>query len=71
MAKCQLIAGCLFFNDKMQNMPAISGIYKKNYCQGDNSNCARFMVFQALGREKVPEDLFPNQRDRAETLIKS
>lgn len=70
MPNCPFIAGCLFFNDKMKNMPATSGIYKRNYCQGDNTNCARFMVRQALGGEHVPEDLFPNQRERAEALLR-
>jgi hypothetical protein len=27
------------------------------------------MVFKALGRERVPADLFPNQTDLAEKLI--
>lgn len=71
MAKCKLIVGCPFFNDKMKNMPAISSIYKKNYCQEDNSNCARFIVYQALGSEKVPSDLFPNQQERAEIILES
>ena len=31
------------------------------YCKGDNSGCARYMVFKALGREEVPLDLYPNQ----------
>lgn len=70
MANCPMIEGCAFFNDRMKDMPATSGIYKRNYCQGDNSNCARFLVRQALGPEHVPTDLFPNQRERAEELLK-
>jgi len=70
MADCPMLSGCPFFHDRMKNMPATSEIYKKNYCRGDNTNCARFMVRQTLGPEHVPEDLFPNQQERAEALIK-
>ena len=71
MADCELVVKCPFFNDKMKNMPAIAEQMKTKYCKGDNSYCARFMVFRALGREKVPANLVPNQIDRAEEIISS
>jgi len=70
MADCECLPKCLFFNDKMQNMPAAASLLKKRLCQGDNSRCARHMVLTALGREKVPPDLSPNQVDRAVVLIR-
>ncbi len=69
MPNCPMLAGCMFFNDKMKNMPVTANIYKRNYCLGDNTNCARFLVRQALGAEHVPDDLFPNQRERAKVLL--
>jgi len=69
MADCELLAGCLFFNDKMSMEEGIGALYKKNYCQGDNSKCARYMVAKSLGREKVPNDLYPNMHQEAEELI--
>lgn len=69
MADCECLSGCRFFNDKMANMPSISEMFKKSYCKGDNSKCARYVVFKALGRPKVPENLFPNQLDIAEHII--
>jgi hypothetical protein len=53
----------------MADMPAMSGMYKKRYCQGDFSNCARYMVFKAKGLEFVPKDMFPNQQERAQVII--
>jgi hypothetical protein len=35
------------------------------------SNCARFMVFEALGKEKVPSELFPNQQGKTEIILES
>jgi hypothetical protein len=71
MPDCKCLPLCPFFNDKMQNMPAAAALLKKRLCQGDNSQCARFMVLGALGRDKVPADLSPNQQDRAKSLIAS
>ena len=70
MVGCALLPGCIFFNDKMANMPGLAELYKSTYCKGDNSTCARYRVFSALGREKVPADMFPNDLDRANTIIK-
>ena len=67
--KCELLDGCLFFNDKMADMPAVAEIYKKNYCRGDSSECARLVVARAIGRPNVPKDLFPNQAWRVKEIL--
>ena len=69
MADCELVKGCLFFNDQMAKMPAVADMMKDAYCRGDNSKCARYMVFQKLGRPAVPADLPPNDVGRAVKLI--
>lgn len=61
MAQCDLINGCIFFNDKMADMPAISSRYKDKYCRDSYQTCARFQIFKEFGRENVPANLFPNQ----------
>ena len=53
----------------MANRPNISASFKRLYCRGDNSKCARYMVFEALGVGRAPDDLFPNQEDRAKQII--
>jgi len=50
-------------------MPATANMMKKRYCLNDNLQCARYTVFKALGREKVPKDLFPNQIEKAQEII--
>lgn len=67
--ECEYLAGCIFFNDKMSDMPACAEQYKSRYCKGNNSDCARYRVLKALGREKVPPYLFPNQSEMAEKVI--
>lgn len=70
MVNCESLPGCPFFNDKMANMPSMTALYKKNYCEGgDFEKCARYMVSKTLGKQAVPPDLFPNQTERARELI--
>ncbi len=69
MPDCTCLPRCPFFNDRMAGMPTMAHQLKEKFCQGDNSDCARFMVFSALGSEKVPATLFPNQTDQAKKLI--
>ena len=71
MAQCELAETCIFFNDQMANMPSTSAVYKKIYCEQDWATCGRYIIFKAIGRENVPKDLFPNQGERAATIIKS
>jgi hypothetical protein len=71
MAECQLLKNCLFFNDRMPGTSGLGAIYKRNYCQGDNSKCARYVVAKSLGREKVPPNLYPNMWDRAKQILES
>ncbi len=69
MADCQCLPGCPFYNDHMKGMEGMKELYKTKYCRGDNSQCARFMVFQKLGKEAVPADLFPSMVDRAKEIL--
>ena len=70
MAECGLLPTFIFFNKRMANRPGVTELYKSNYCKGDNSACARYPAFKALRRGKVPADMFPNDRDRADRIIR-
>jgi hypothetical protein len=71
MADCECIGGCVFFNDKMAHKPATAELIKNRYCHSDNSDCARYMVRQTLGKDKVPSDLFPGDLGKAKLIISS
>jgi len=71
MPDCELLGGCPFFNDHMKGFDTVKEILKEKYCRQDKSGCARYMVFKALGRPKVPADLIPNQVDWAQQIISS
>lgn len=61
MLICDLNETCIFFNDKMPDMPDVAGYLKDKYCRGRYEECARFRIFQEFGREHVPAGLFPNE----------
>ncbi|MBN1672546.1 MAG: hypothetical protein JXR37_16010 [Kiritimatiellae bacterium] len=69
MARCEIWENCMFHNNKMPCDASLGAIYRRHYCNGDFANCARFMVFRALGRQMVPINLYPNQQDRAREII--
>ena len=71
MAECVCLPGCPFFNDQMKDMEGMANIYKRKYCLGDSSECARHMVFETLGKEAVPSDLYPNMRERAGKIMRN
>jgi hypothetical protein len=70
MNECGSLPTCVFFNEKMINMPANAEIMKDNYCRSKYEDCARYIVMKAIGKEKVPPDLFPSDRARAEQLVR-
>lgn len=69
MRDCKNLSGCIFFNNKMENMPVTADLFKQAFCRKNYEECARFMVANALGKHSVPKDLFPNQDERARNLI--
>ena len=69
MTSCELIETCVFFTEYTPVMKSVAEGLKKMYCLNDNSECARFIVYKALGREAVPLSLFPNEVARANLLI--
>lgn len=69
MADCELLKGCLFFNDKMPSDSGMGTIFKKKYCLGDNSTCARHIIATKLGRDKVPANLYPNMTEKAQQIF--
>jgi len=53
----------------MASKPATAAMMKKPYCQGDKTQCARYLVCTKKGPEAVPNDLFPNTLERAQAIL--
>ena len=69
MKECELLEKCIFFNEKMEFEHDSADEFKKQYCLGDKSRCARYIVYKALGREKVPPYLYPDEKEAAGRII--
>ena len=69
MAECECMSGCPFFNDRMQGLEVIKDMMKKRFCLGDNTHCARYIVFKTLGGGNVPPDLVPHDEERAKSIV--
>jgi hypothetical protein len=41
MAKCEMVKKRPFFNDNMAEEIMLAGIFKRKYCLGDKTDCAR------------------------------
>ncbi len=69
MPECEYMSTCTFFNDRMPKMPASAELFKQKYCRADKASCARFMILSALGRHRVPKDMYPNEIERAKRIL--
>lgn len=54
---------CPFFKDEMPGARFFTNLMKEQFCQGDKSRCARYLVSEA--GLPVPNDLFPAEYERA------
>lgn len=68
---CENLKNCPFYNDRMSMEKGLGALYKRKYCEGDKTLCARYQVGSKIGKQSVPDDLYPNMFDRAEKIIKA
>ena len=69
MGQCEFIEKCPFFHGKLAEKPVEAEELKKQYCQNNNLNCARYMIAQAVGKERMPADLYPHEKAVAYKVI--
>lgn len=69
MQECEYIDNCPFFRGELSEKPVEIEEMKEKYCRRNNLNCARYMVARTLGKEYMPEDLYPHEKEVAYQLI--
>jgi len=61
---------CPYYDtDLMKAFPSMLEKRQREYCKGDNSKCARYIVFKELGEKHVPRDLLPIDVERARAIL--
>lgn len=68
MPQCANLPDCPFFGGHPDEASAMAEMYRRKYCLGSNTACARFRVQRRLGPGGVPGDLAPNDHDRAQAM---
>ncbi len=69
MAQCEKLSKCPFYQGKMSMESGLGAMYKKKYCEGDKTTCARYMIATTLGPEFVNNNIYPNMNDLANMII--
>jgi len=71
MRECSIMSECLFFNDQLSKKFTAKERedMKRRYCDGGSSQCARYIVAQALGLNEVPGNLFPQKLFRVSVIL--
>ena len=69
MALCEKLEKCPFYQGKMSMDSGLGAMYKKKYCEGDKTQCARYIVSTQLCAEFVNNSLYPNMNDVANKLL--
>ncbi len=66
---CKYFKQSTFFDKQLSKMPSLANMLKQQFCYGDYVHCARYLVREKLGSEKLPPDLYPNDIDRGKSLV--
>lgn len=69
MAACEKLSKCPFYQGQMSADSGLGSMYKKRYCEGDKTQCARYMISTQLGPEYVTNNIYPNMTDLAKDMI--
>ena len=69
MATCEKLSKCPFYQGSMDINSGLGAMYKKKYCEGDKSICARYIIATQLGPEYVTDKIYPNMNNLANSLL--
>lgn len=69
MANCDIFDSCPFAQGQLTDRAGEVEQLKEAYCDSNSLHCARYMIHSSLGADKVPGDLYPDQKDKAYLVI--
>ncbi|MDI6712813.1 MAG: hypothetical protein QMD96_06185 [Anaerosomatales bacterium] len=65
---CEFSSRCAVFAGRSV-APDAAFRYRDHFCTGDRRACARWALASAIGIERVPDDLLPQQHARADEFL--
>ena len=69
MGECDRLSTCIFYTERMDEMPPCAELLKLRYCLGDFEHCARHRVELKLGSTCVPRSLLPDDSALADRIV--
>jgi len=66
--KCEIFPCCTFFSKEIKS-DLIASKFREKYCNSCKEACARYIVLSAKSIDHVPDDLFPNEYDKALKIL--
>ena len=69
---CPIKDTCTFFNGQIHMLEERKKTIKTRFCLSSYSQCARFKMYEYFkSPSKVPPDLYPNNYERVDELIRA
>ena len=69
MADCTFFEMCLLRSCLPRFSLALAHDWERTYCKASYTQCARFLVAEVAGPERVPPSLLPHETDRAMLVL--
>ncbi len=69
METCEFLDSCPFYLGTIVVKEADTETLKDEYCRKSPLRCARHMIAVSLGEDKIPEDLYPDEKMKAYEII--
>jgi hypothetical protein len=71
MKKCSITDECPFFKDQLPKMHTAKERedMRRKFCGGGSTQCARFIVAEAMGLDEVPGNLFPDDLFKVSIIL--
>lgn len=60
MICCEISHSCILFKEQLFHTTLTFDYLKAKYCDGDFRQCARYILTQTCGSDKVPTYLYPD-----------
>lgn len=58
------------FSARLEGITGLAESYQARYCLGCCQECARYQVGVHLGAAGIPQNLYPNQHERAQAIVR-
>jgi hypothetical protein len=70
MATCSKLETCAFYQTAFDEENVFANRLKQIYCLDREDLCIRDVISELIGKEYVPDDLYPNDIEKGKDILK-